>query len=224
MVPTTMASASPARLRRPSPLSYFGHMGAVYLFHDLYGYLMEMSPDVAELIEAFGDGADTERTMAAFAPRLPGADPRQFVDVLVAHAILLEPDDDERESLWAFVPIRGKWNVWQRRGERLVLWTAWGERPVTQVMLDAEETAMWDAFDGEKRLAELRNRFPPAKLRALVERLVHSDVQAIKLSMMPWSTYAKRPAMAPRYLASTMPYPAWRVGDPVRAAPDAAAY
>ena len=118
MVPTTMASASPARLRRSSHLSYFGHMGAVYLFHDLYGYLMEMSPDVAELIEAFGDGADTERTMAAFAPRLPGADPREFVDVLVAHAILLEPDDDERESLWAFVPIRGKWNVWQRRGER----------------------------------------------------------------------------------------------------------
>ena len=199
-------------------------MGAVFLFHDLYGYLMEMSPDVAELIEAFGDGADTEQTVAAFASRFEGADPREFVDVLVAHAILIEPDEDELEMIWAFVPIKGKWNVWHRRGERLILWTAWGERPVTQVMLDPEETAMWDAFDGEKRLAELRPRFDADKLRALVRRLVHSDVQAIKLSMMPWSTYSKRPAMAPPYLGSTMPYPVWHVGQPVPATPELAAY
>jgi SAM-dependent methyltransferase len=33
--------------------------------------------------------------------------------------------------------------------------------------------------------------------------------------MMPWSQYAKRPGMAPRYLASTMPYAPWRPGEPV---------
>src|SRR5260221_3293405 len=74
---------------------------------------------------------------------------------------------------------------------------------------------MWDAFDGEKRLAELRMTHDPAKLAALVHRLTHSDVQALKLSMMPWSTYAKRPGMAPRYLASTMPYAVWKPGAPV---------
>jgi SAM-dependent methyltransferase len=49
----------------------------------------------------------------------------------------------------------------------------------------------------------------------LVRRLVHSDVQALKLSMMPWSVYAKRPAQAPAYLASTMPYAPWTPGAPV---------
>src|SRR5687767_15636081 len=34
------------RLRRSSHLSTFAHMGAVYLVHDLYGYLLQMSPDV----------------------------------------------------------------------------------------------------------------------------------------------------------------------------------
>src|SRR5437763_6990441 len=91
-------------------------------------------------------------------------------------------------------------------------------------MLDPEETAMWDAFDGEKRLAELRVRFDAAKLGALVRRLVHSDVQALKLSMMPWSQYAKRPGMAPPYLGSTMPYPAWRPGAPVPPPPALAEY
>ncbi len=33
--------------------------------------------------------------------------------------------------------------------------------------------------------------------------------------MMPWSTYAKRPGLAPAYLASTMPYAPWQPGAPV---------
>ena len=45
----------PARLRRSRHLSWFAHMGAVYLFHDLYGYLMEMSPDIAQM--AIGCGS-----------------------------------------------------------------------------------------------------------------------------------------------------------------------
>src|SRR5262249_20897281 len=123
----------PARLRRSRHLSWFAHMGAVYLFHDLYGYLMEMSPDIATMIESFDDGVDTEETIAFYAGKFGDADPRQFVEVLAAHAVLVDPNEDEIEALWAFVPIKAKWNVWQRREDRLTLWTAWGERPVQQI-------------------------------------------------------------------------------------------
>ncbi|HSD88014.1 MAG TPA: SAM-dependent methyltransferase [Kofleriaceae bacterium] len=190
-------------------------MGAVYLFHDLYGYLMEMSPDIAQMIEAFDDGVDTEETIAYYQGKFGDADPRQFVDVLAAHAVLVEPDEDEIEALWAFVPLKGKWNVWQRREDRLTLWTAWGEKPVQQIFLDPEETKIWDAFTGEKRLIEMRHHYDNDKLLGLVRKLVHSDVQALKLSMMPWSMYAKRPALAPAYLSSTMPYARWKPGTPV---------
>jgi SAM-dependent methyltransferase len=194
-------------------------MGAVYLFHDLYGYLMQMSPDIADMIEAFSDGVDTEETVQYFTGKLGDADPREFVDVLAAHAVLVDPGEDEIEGVWAFVPIKAKWNVWQRRGDRLTLWTAWGDRPVQQLFLDAEETKIWDAFDGNKRLIELRHHHDNAKLIALTRKLVHHDVQALKMSMMPWSVYSKRPAMAPAYLGSTMPYPSWQPGTPVPAAP-----
>lgn len=213
-----------ARLRRSHHLSWFAHVGAVYLFHDLYGYLMEMSADVAEFILAFGDGAEVDEITERYATRFDGADPKQFIDVLSAHAILVEPEDDERDMIWPFVPLKGKWNVWERRGDRLRIFTAWGERPITQLMLDAEETAMWDAFDGEKRLAELRLKFDPEKLQKLVHRLTHSDVQALKLTMMPWSQYAKRPGMAPKYLVSTMPYRAWTPGTEVPGHKDLTAY
>lgn len=195
-------------------------MGAVYLFHDLYGYLMEMSPDIAQMIEAFSDGVETEETIAYYAGKLGDGDPRQFVDVLAGHAVLVDPAEDEIEGMWAFVPIHGKWNVWQRREDRLTLWTAWGDRPVQQIFLDPEETAIWDAFDGNKRLIELRHHHDNTKIMSLVRKLVHSDVQALKLSVMPWSVYAKRPAMAPPYLTSTMPYARWEVGTPVPGARD----
>ena len=163
-------------------------MRAVYLFHDLYGYLMEMSPDIASMIEAFDDGVDTEETIAYYRGKLGDADPREFVDILVGHQVLIDPSDDEIEGLWAFVPIKGKWNVWQRRGDRMTIWTAWGDRPVQQVFLDPEDTAIWDAFDGTKRLIEMRHHHDNDRLLALVrgqfreswamgdrQRLVHTD-------------------------------------------------
>ena len=194
-------------------------MGAVYLYHDLYGFLLEMSPDIADLVDAFaglsGDGAETAAVAQRFAGRFGDGDPQQFIDVLAAHFVLIEPGEDELEGLWPMVAIKGKWNVWQRRGHAVTIWTAWGERPVAQILLDEEETQMWDAFDGEKRLIELRSRFDPEKLMKLVVRLTHSDVQALKLCQLPMSTFAKRPQMAPRYLASTMPYRSWKPGMPV---------
>ena len=214
----------PPRLRRSRHLSWFSHMGAVFLFHDLYGYLMEMSPDIADMIEAFADGVDTDETIQYYAGKFTGADPREFVEVLVTHAVLVDPAEDEVDGIWAFVPIKGKWNIWRRRGDRLTLWTAWGDRPVQQVFLDADETKIWDALDGQKRLIELRHHHDNTKLLSLIRRLVHHDVQAVKMSMMPWSIYAKRPAMAPAYLASTMPYPSWQPGTPVPPAPALDAY
>ncbi len=199
-------------------------MGAVYLFHDLYGYLMEMSADIAAMIEAFDTGADTEETIAYYTGKMGDADPRQFVDVLAGHAVLVDPAEDELDGIWACAAIKGRWNVWRRRGDRLVLWTAWGEKPVQQLFLDDDETKMWDAFDGNKRLIEMRHYFDNTKLANLVRKLVHSDVQALKLSVMPWSVYEKRPAMAPPYLTSTMPYARWTPGSPVPPLPSLLEY
>src|SRR5262245_55081486 len=100
----------PARLTTSRHLSWFGHMDAVYLFHDLYGYIMQMSPDIASLIDAFASGADTGAAIDAY--RGDG-DPKQFIEVLVGHQVLLDPTEDELEGMWAFVPIKGKWNIWQ---------------------------------------------------------------------------------------------------------------
>ncbi|MCA9674540.1 MAG: SAM-dependent methyltransferase [Myxococcales bacterium] len=207
------APAIPDRLRRSRHLSTFAHLGAVYLYHDLFGFLMEMSPDVLAVVDAFGDGAAVADVVARFDGAFEGASPRQFVEIFAQHFCLIEEDDDEVSGLWPMVAIKGKWNVWRRHGDRVTLWTAWGDAPVQRIELDEAETRLWDAIDGEKRLAELRKDHDAALIQRLVPRLTHSDVQALKLCMFPMSTFAKRPQMAPAYLASTMPYPRWSPGN-----------
>src|SRR5438477_10890828 len=99
VLPTGMTSSVPPRLRMARHLSWFGHMDAVYLFHDLYGYIMQMSPDIASMIETFGDGVDTEATIESYRARFEDADPREMVDVLVGHQVLIDPADDELEGM-----------------------------------------------------------------------------------------------------------------------------
>jgi SAM-dependent methyltransferase len=210
-------TASPAVLQKSKYLSTFAHHGAVYLYHDLYGYLLQMSPDLVAFLDQFVGPTDVAEVVGRHADAFEGQPPQQFVDVFYQHACLVEPDDKELEGIWPMVPIKGKWNVWRRDGEKLTLWTAWGEHPVRQVELDVAETKIWDDFDGEKRLNELRAGHDRQKLENLVVRLAHSDVQAIKLCAFPLSMFAKRPQMAPRYLASTMPYRRWQRGEPIEA-------
>lgn len=198
-------------------LSTFAHQGAVYLFHDLYGYLLQMSPDLVEFLGEFTSARKVADVVAACADRFEGQ-AQQFVDVFYQHACLIEPDDDERAGIWPMIAIKGKWNVWRRHGDRVTIYTAWGERPIQRLELDPIDTAIWDAFDGEIRLNELRAKHDPKRLAALVHRLTHSDVQALKLSAFPLSMYAKRPSLTPSYLISTMPYPAWAPGQPLDAA------
>jgi protein-L-isoaspartate O-methyltransferase len=207
-------SATPDLLRRSAHLSTFAHQGAVYLYHDLYGYLMQMSPDLIEFLGQFADGKSAAAVVAAHADRFEGQ-AQQFVDVFYQQACLVETDDDERAGIWPMIAVKGKWNVWQRRGDCVTIYTAWGERPIQRLALDAVDTAIWDAFDGEIRLNELRSKHDSKRVAALVHRLTHSDVQAIKLSAFPMSMFAKRVSTTPSYLISTMPYRSWSLGQPL---------
>jgi protein-L-isoaspartate O-methyltransferase len=207
----------PARLRRSAHLTPFAHMGTVYLYHELYGYILAMSPDILAFLDAFavtnGGGGDTEAIVRKHAGRFGEQPPEQFVEVFVQFACLVEPDEEEGEGIWPMVPVKGRWNVWRRGDDGAVtLYCAWGERPLARVALSLSESRMWDAFDGERRLAELRRDFDPPALAALVRRLTSSEVQAIKLSPLPLKAFKGRADLQPPYLTSTMPYPRYQRG------------
>jgi len=197
----------PERVRRSRHVTAFSHLGDVFVYHDLYGFILKMSADVLEFLEAFGDGANIEELCTSYADRFEGASPKEFVDVFWEFCCLVAPEGDERPGVLRRFPVKSKWNVWHRDDDGLVTFvTAWGDRPVSTLTLDAAETAVWDALDPEKPLTALSEQHDANVITQLTVKLVHNDVQALKLSHFPFSFYKGRADMQPPYLTSTMPY------------------
>lgn len=197
----------PDRVRRSRHISVFAQLGDVFVYHDLYGFILKMSPDVLEFLEAFGDGAEIAGVCDQFAGRFEGANPAQFVDVFWEFCCLVAPEADERAGIWRRYPVKSKWNVWHRADDgRLRIISAWGDRPVSSLELSAAESAVWDALDPNKDLGSLAEAHERDVIAGLVVKLVHNDVQALKLSHFPLSFYKGRTDLQPPYLTSTMPY------------------
>lgn len=199
-----------------------GHLGDVYLYHQLWGYILEMSPDVYQLWRAFDGGADAAEVCERFAPTLTGQPPSELVEIFRQFRCLIAEGDTPVDDAIAAVPVKGRWNVWRRHDGELELWCAWGGRPLGRHRLDLAETAIWDAIDGETSAARLARVHGRDAVFALLERLAAIEVQAIKLSPVPLSTYGSERKWPP-YLTSTMPYPELEDGE-VPPAPDLGDY
>lgn len=183
-------------------------MGAVYLYHDLFGFILQMSPDVLGFLDAFAEPAAAADIVGAWQGRFEDADPQGFVDVFLQFHCLVDPEADEVGQVWEYVPVRGRWNVWRREDDGgVTLFTAWGDRPLAKHRLSPDEARLWESFDGERSLmSRLGDGYQPDMVEKLLVRLVHHEVQAVKLSPVPMSTYRGRLDLQPPYLTSTMPY------------------
>lgn len=199
--------AKPDRVRCSRHLSVFGHQGDVFVYHDLYGFILEMSADVLEFLEAFGDGAELAEVCKRFETRFEGASAAQFADVFWEFCCLVSEDGDEIARVLRRYPVKSKWTVWHRGDDdRITIISAWGDRPVSSVNLSEAETAVWDAMDPNTALEDLADDHDAELIKQLVIKLVHPDVQALKLSQFPFGFYKGRPDLQPPYLTSTMPY------------------
>ena len=189
-------------------LSTFAHMGEVYLYHDLYGYILKMSPDILAFLQAFEAPILAETVCGQFSNAFGDQAPEGFVGTFAQFGCLVAEGDDELDGIWDKVPVLGAWNVWEQTDDGMAVYTAWGDRPLGIHALNAEETQIWSRFDGETPLHVIAEDHDRAILAGLIQRLVHHDVQAVKLGHARMSLYKGRQHMAPPYLTSTMPYAA----------------
>ena len=196
-------------LKTSAHLSTFAHMGEVYLYHDLYGYILKMSPDILAFLQGFENPILAEPVCRDFSNAFGDQAPEGFIGTFAQFGCLVHEGDDELDGIWDKVPVHAAWNVWEEREGSLTLYTAWGERPLRRHVLTEEEHAIWRRFDGETPLFVIADEFPRERIASLITRLVHHDVQALKLSHARLSFYEGRQHMAPPYLTSTMPYAAY---------------
>lgn len=189
--------------------STFAHMGEVYIYHDLYGYILKMSPDILEFFRAFADPALPDQVCSRYANAFGDMTPESLVGIFLEFGCLITPGTDEMAAAWKTYAVKSRWNVWRREEDGgLTLFCGWGDRPVTKVALDAEDVAVWNAMDSETKLSDLAALYGAPRVERLVRQLAHQDVQAIKLAKVPMSFFEKggRQHLKPPYLTSTMPY------------------
>lgn len=196
-------------------LSYFHQHGRLYVYHDLFGFLMGMSPDIVGLLEFHRDMAKGPAEVDAhFGRHFTRSVLGEFMSILENHACLVDPDIDEIARLWNSYPVRSRWVVYDRTAG-MTFWRAWrGETPKSETV-PGWAAATWEACDGETSGRDLYDQLDaPPDERAFLELLaswVHHERQYLRMSRIPVSRYGAEWKW-PSYLRSTMPYERWVPG------------
>ncbi|MSP92702.1 MAG: methyltransferase domain-containing protein [Myxococcales bacterium] len=199
-------------------MSWFRRGDAVYAWHDLYGFLLEMSLDLKAFVDAFAPPATPQQAAQRCGLASPMTTLAQFAQTFAAHRILVAPATDERAAVLDGYPIRGPWIVVHHvEPDRAVAYVSRGFGPEPWAQPRAEELAgadltLWRNLDGERsarELAELVAVQTPMDrttarrhVLATLARWTHPDHQLARLLLRPHSALRTLPA----YATSTMPY------------------
>jgi SAM-dependent methyltransferase len=217
------AAAKTARLRRSRHVSFFRKKDEIFLYHDLWGYILQMDEKVHAFLAAFGDGPGRPPAEVAreFAARLRPEEIEGFIATFRQHRCLVAPRaDEEADALAHGYPTRAAWTVaWagKKEGADAPVVLAYKDRALGRVVLDRLDRVgarLHDLATGERTLEEIAARIAEelglapeaaaAEVARQAFRLAHSDRQVLKLTDRPLYEYLAYP---PPYLRSTMPYP-----------------
>lgn len=221
--------AKSVRLRRSRHVSFFRKKDEIYVYHDLWGYILQMDEKVHAFLEAFAAPRAPAEVAREFAGRLRPEEIDGFVDGFRQHRCLVAPRADEEAIAFATgYPVKGPWTVaWTAPGGGGAV-LAYKDRALGRVVLerlDRVGARLFELANGERMLAEIADQIAgetglaPADAAAEVARqafrFTHSDRQMLKLTDRPLFEYLSFP---PPYLRSTMPYP--RIDEGEEEAPD----
>jgi SAM-dependent methyltransferase len=203
---------------RSQHLGWFQRGEAVFLYHELYGFLLEMSADLKAIVDAFAQPVDHSLVVDQFADKFSIAQMNEFLSVFGQYRALVAPDVQELDGLVESVPIKGPWIVAAREADATVTAVTsrgFGPEPYAQpqiVKMDPWQADLWRSIDGEKtvrrlaaNLTELYDGDPQQDLGRAVVSIAgwtHSSRQLTRVLLKPRSQFQRLPP----YVTSTMPY------------------
>ena len=203
---------------RSQHLAWFGRAGTAYCYHNTFGYLLEMSPDLKLLIDFFAEQRADEDAVEQFRGQWSRDQIGQFIGVFVQQRVLVQPLTDELAELAAMVPIKGPWILAARADNgRITAVTSrgFGHEAYAQpqlLQLDDWHSELWRRIDGERNIKEhaavLSEAYDGDDAEDLQRAIVavaawtHSDRQLTRTLPGPRSTMARLPP----YATSTMPF------------------
>src|SRR5438132_2827429 len=125
-----------SKLRRSRHLSFFRKKDEIYLYHDLWGYILQMDEKVRAFLATFEEARPLAEAARAFAGRLRPEEIDGFVGTFRQHRCLVAPRaDEEADAFAAGYPCKAAWTVaWTAGPDAAVL--AYKDRALGRVVLE----------------------------------------------------------------------------------------
>ncbi|MDX9721101.1 MAG: SAM-dependent methyltransferase [Myxococcota bacterium] len=205
----------PQRLIRSQQLSFFRQRAVLFLYHELYGYLIELSADLCELLDAFQDGASVAEVEARFAERFGTQLLFSALQSFVEHRCLLPCEDawasleeQEIQGLFEKYPIKASWIVVFQGKQAIVARNL--ATPPRRVDFEAFEQELWARLDGTRSVRELAQSLSQswpncdARTAKTLTQWTNSELQLCRMLDAPRDFF--RHVGLPAYALSTMPF------------------
>ena len=202
-------------------LDYFQNGDDFFVYHNIYGYIIQMSEDLVDFLEFFHDGPKTaDQVMEQFGETFNQDLLNNFLSVFRPLACILPDDDFEPQKTHDMYPTLAKWITVDATNPKAVVIYAFDtqtQNSLMKITLDEWESRVWSHLKGDKTVGEIaeilaaEDNIPAAdaelRLTASLELWSHCSVQAVKLSAEPVRNTRNSRFGVPPYLISTMPYP-----------------
>ena len=199
-------------------LDFFKHREKFFVYHNLVGFIIEMSEDLLEFLNTFSEVRTGPEIEELFSRQFTSQQVYEFINVFCSHLCLVDPDTKEKDELLTLYPVRSRWIVYHatKDGPVTLVSKTRETNQISKLALSPWETLVWHMIDGEHSIAQLLNFFSKdsensddtirENLFGFLHKLTHCDLQFVKLSRIPWSNLKSNPKIIPPYLKSTMPY------------------
>lgn len=200
-------------------VSWFQQRHRVYAYHDAFGYLMELSPDLLGVFQAFIKPTTPRDVLE----HLHQPDPRglppidlieEVIQTWIQHKLLVDPYGTWRQELASAYPVRARWHIAHDNGDSITAIVGRNiHTPPRALEFTPMQAQIWRLIDGNRSIIDIANNIDgtcspnTATVRAVQDTIAawtHSEVQLTRLSNAPMRFYsASKP---PAYLISSMPY------------------
>jgi hypothetical protein len=214
-------------LIRSRHVQYFQQHGTIYAYHNLFGYILAMSPDLVDLLEFHRVLRTADEVSERFDGTWEAEQLDEFVSVFQMFACLVDSELAEERSAFAMVAMRPRWVVYHAPDRtHVTVWTTGRDGTSRSEVLSPWASALFLRMDGETTVERLISELladdevsaslvslPNAReaVRLQLAHWTHADSQVCKLAKAPLSKFGKEHQW-PSYLRSTMPYAPYRPG------------
>ena len=201
-------------------IDYFRNGDDFFVYHNLYGYIIQMSEDLVDFLEFFGaEPRNADDVLSQFSSAFDRDTLNNFLSVFRPLACILPDDQFEPTKSHDMYPVFARWITVDGTDPKAIVIYAFdtqAQNRIIKISLNAWESRLWSHITGDKTVGEIAQQIaeedgaPVAdvelQITASLALWSHCSIQAVKMSAQAVKLTAKSRFGIPPYLISTMPF------------------